>query len=136
VLREAVYEEGGAIIKTIGDAVMAVFPRPAPALRAMLKAQAGLGDTLSKHPVKLRVGIHFGPCIAVTLNERLDYFGSTVNMSSRLEAFSSGDDVVISAAVYHDPEVLALVEQGHLKAESFEAQLKGFDDHFGLWRVR
>ncbi|MEZ4668444.1 MAG: adenylate/guanylate cyclase domain-containing protein [Anaerolineae bacterium] len=136
VLREAVYEEGGAIIKTIGDAVMAVFPRPAPALRAMLKAQAGLEDTLGKHSAKLKAGIHYGPCIAVTLNERLDYFGSTVNMASRLEAFSSGDDVVISAQVYHDPEVLEWMEAGHFTMDPFEAQLKGFDDHFALWRVR
>ena len=35
-------------------------------------------------PLKLKAGIHYGSCIAVNLNERLDYFGTTVNAASRL----------------------------------------------------
>ncbi len=135
VLKDAVADEGGAIIKTIGDAVMAVFPRPAPALRAMLRAQMEFTDTLGHHPVKLKAGIHYGPCIAVTLNDRLDYFGSTINKASRLEGFSSGEDVVISKAVHDDPEVDALLHSGSFNAEVFETQIKGFDDQFALWRV-
>ncbi len=135
VLKEAISEEGGAIIKTIGDAVMAVFPRPAPALRAMLTAQTQLASTLGNHPIKLKAGIHYGPCIAVTLNERLDYFGSTINKASRLEGFSTGEDVVISKAVYDDPEVAALLYSGELVGDLFETQLKGFDNQDALWRV-
>ncbi len=135
VLKNAIADEGGAIIKTIGDAVMAVFPRPAPALRAMLRAQAEFTDSLGHHPVKLKAGIHYGPCIAVTLNERLDYFGSTINKASRLEGFSSGEDVVISKAVRDDPEVDALLHSGSFNADVFETQLKGFDDQDALWRV-
>ena len=41
-LRDAVAREGGAVVKTIGDAVMAVFRRPVAALEAMLDAQAAL----------------------------------------------------------------------------------------------
>ncbi len=135
VLKEAINAEGGVIIKTIGDAVMAVFSRPAPALRAMLRAQTDFSTTLGQHPVKLKAGIHYGPCIAVTLNDRLDYFGSTINKASRLEGFSSGEDVVISKAVHEDPEVDALLHSGAFNAELFETQLKGFDDQFELWRV-
>lgn len=135
VLKDAINAEGGVIIKTIGDAVMAVFSRPAPALRAMLRAQTDFATTLGQHPVKLKAGIHYGPCIAVTLNERLDYFGSTINKASRLEGFSSGEDVVISKAVHDDPEVDALLHSGGFNAELFETQLKGFDDQFELWRV-
>ncbi len=135
VLKDAVAAEGGAIIKTIGDAVMAVFPRPAPALRAMLRAQAEFTDILGHHPVKLKAGIHYGPCIAVTLNDRLDYFGSTINKASRLEGFSSGEDVVISKAVHDDPEVDALLHSSSFQAAVFETQIKGFDDQFALWRV-
>ncbi len=135
VLREAITEEGGAVVKTIGDAIMAVFRRPAPALRAILKAQEQLQETFSSQPVQLKAGIHYGACIAVTLNDRLDYFGSTVNKASRLEGFSSGEDIVISNAVYTDPEVSDLLETGGYPVEPFETQLKGFDDHFALWRV-
>jgi class 3 adenylate cyclase len=139
VLREIIAAEEGAIVKTIGDAVMAVFRRPAAALRAMLRAQEILASVSeTQRPLLLRAGLHSGPCIAVTLNDRLDYFGSTVNMAARLEGFSTGGDVIISASVYADPEVSELLDQssGTLKATRFEMRLKGFDeDSFELWRV-
>ncbi|MBZ0284759.1 MAG: DUF5939 domain-containing protein [Anaerolineae bacterium] len=134
VLRDAIQDEGGAIVKTIGDAVMAVFRRPAPAIRAMLLAQKRLSEM--NEPLHLKAGIHYGPCIAVTLNDRLDYFGSTVNKAARLEGLSSGGDVVISGTVESDPEVAALLEDGTFRAEMFNARLKGFDaEEFMLWRV-
>ena len=97
VLRDAIKEEDGGVVKTIGDAVMAVFRNPAAALRAILKAQRILAAPPDGSlPLMLKVGIHSGPCIAVTLNDRLDYFGGTVNMAARLEGLSTGGDVVVS----------------------------------------
>jgi class 3 adenylate cyclase len=73
----------------------------------------------------------------VTLNNRLDYFGSTVNLAARLEGLSSGEDVVISRMLYDDVEFARLLEEGNLKAEPFEMAVKGFDDErFELWRVK
>ncbi len=106
VLKQAITDEDGALVKTIGDAVMAVFRQPAAAVRAMLRAQQQLGfPPDGMLPLTLKAGLHTGPCIAVTLNDRLDYFGSTVNLAARLEAQSTGGDVVISASVYSDPGV-------------------------------
>ncbi|MBI3329518.1 MAG: hypothetical protein HYZ81_22795 [Nitrospinae bacterium] len=139
VLREAIAAEDGALVKTIGDAVMAVFRHPAAALRAVLRAQQVLASPPdSGRLLLLKAGIHYGPCIAVTLNDRLDYFGSTVNFAARLEGFSSGGDVVISAAVHADPEVAELLAQanGSVITEPFEVMLKGFDEErFEVWRV-
>ncbi len=139
VLRAAINAEGGAIVKTIGDAVMAVFQRPAPALRAILNAQNMLArEPDSERTLELRAGIHYGPCIAVTLNDRLDYFGSTVNMAARLESFSTGGDVIISDSVRIDPEVRELLDMADygFAADPFQAQLKGFDMPYALWRVK
>jgi class 3 adenylate cyclase len=139
VLRDAVVAEGGAIVKTIGDAVMAVFRHPPAAIRAILVAQRRLAaPPEGMRPLLLKAGIHYGPCIAVTLNDRLDYFGSTVNVAARLEGLSSGTDVVISAAVRHDPDVDARLAQADdgLRVEPMEATLKGLDDErFALWRM-
>jgi class 3 adenylate cyclase len=139
VLREEIAREGGSIVKTLGDAVMAAFPRPAPALRAIMHAQALLASPPEGvRPFTLKAGLHTGPCIAVTLNERLDYFGSNVNLAARLEPLSTGEDCVITSDVRRDPEVAALLEDptSNLKAEPSEAQLKGFDNEsFKLWRV-
>jgi class 3 adenylate cyclase len=139
VLKESIADEGGALVKTIGDAVMAVFRHPAAALRAMLHAQQRLAlPTAGMRPLTLKAGLHTGACIAVTLNDRLDYFGSTVNLAARLEAQSTGDDVVVSAAVYNDPGVRELLSDpgNGFVATRFAIPLKGFDDeHFELWRV-
>src|SRR5262245_47048179 len=67
VLKKTINDHEGAIVKTIGDAVMAVFRSPAAALLAMVEAQQLLsspGD--GSMPLTLKAGIHSGPCIAVT----------------------------------------------------------------------
>ncbi len=138
ILRRAVSKEDGAIVKTMGDAIMAVFRRPASALRAILQAQRELASPPEgRLPLTLKAGLHYGPCIAVTQNDRLDYFGSAVNMASRLEGLSQGGDVVVSGSVHADPEVNELLAPGGFIIESFESPLKGFDEErFTLWRVR
>ncbi|HEX7318090.1 MAG TPA: DUF5939 domain-containing protein [Pyrinomonadaceae bacterium] len=140
VLREEIAREGGSVVKTIGDAIMAVFPRPAPALRAITNAQAALASPPEGvRPLTVKAGLHAGACIAVTLNERLDYFGSNVNIAARLEPLSTGEDCVITADVRRDPEVLELLADpaSGLAAEPSEAALKGFDNEcFELWRVK
>lgn len=140
VLKQAIADEDGALVKTIGDAVMAVFRRPANALRAIIEAQQRLASPPDGMlPLTLKGGVHIGPCIAVTLNDRLDYFGSTVNLAARLEGQSNGNDVVISNIVYTDPEVreMLLNPMNQLVAEPLEMQLKGFSqERFELWRVR
>jgi class 3 adenylate cyclase len=138
VLKQVIAEHDGALVKTIGDAVMAVFRQPSAALKAMLHAQQRLADANSRQPLTLKAGVHVGPCIAVTLNDRLDYFGSTVNLAARLEGQSTGEDIVISSEVYDDPEVRSFLgETGNgLVARRFEIPLKGFDEEkFALWRV-
>ena len=137
VLKQVIANADGALVKTIGDAVMAVFRRPASALRAMLTAQELLASPAEGAvPLTLKAGVHTGPCIAVTLNDRLDYFGTTVNLAARLEGLSTGEDVIISRVLYDDPEVRALVESEGLAATAFEIELKGFErERFELLRI-
>ena len=138
VVKKAIVEHDGAIVKTIGDAVMAVFRSAVDGLLAMLEVQRLLAEPADGGiPLQLKAGLNTGPCIAVTLNDRLDYFGSTVNMAARLEGLSSGSDVIISRPVYEDARVRELIESGELTAEEFDMSLKGFEnERFELWRVR
>ena len=137
VLRQAITAEDGAVVKTIGDAVMAAFRQPAPALRAMLAAQRILSAL--PQPLVLKVGLHHGPCIAVTLNERMDYFGSVVNIAARIQALSVGGDIVVSDSIWQDPDVQswwhAIAELQHIEVGPMEAQLKGIDGLFQVWRI-
>jgi class 3 adenylate cyclase len=69
----------------------------------------------------------------VSLNERLDYFGSTVNMAARLQGQSEGGDIVLSRAVAEDPAVKPLLAGVSARAES--VPLKGFAEPVGFVRV-
>jgi len=138
-VKAAASDEGGAIVKTMGDAVMAVFTDPAAALRAMRKAQASLSaPDKAQSPLALKCSIHQGPCLAIGENDRLDYFGTTVNVASRLCALSTGADIVISGPILRDPGVAAiLADPGEgLTASPEAAELRGIGESpFEFWRV-
>lgn len=129
LLASIVRDHDGAVVKTIGDAVMASFGDPAHAVKAALAMQAGLAD----HDLVLKLGVHMGPSVVVTLNDRLDYFGSTVNMAARLQGQSAGGDIVLSRAVADDPAVQQIIAS--LPRRDEQVQLKGFDQPTGFVRV-
>src|SRR5204862_1352245 len=102
VLHEIVAEEAGAVVKTIGDAVMATFPTPDRALAAALRMREAM-DELNRRgntgELLLKIGIHEGPCLAVNLNERQDYFGQTVNIASRVQGLAGTRSILTTAPV-------------------------------------
>lgn len=136
-LQRIVREHEGAIVKTIGDAIMAAFVEPARGVAAALAIQKEIDLFNANSPDKLtiKLGLHYGPCIAVNLNGRLDYFGATVNLAARLEGQSRGGDVVISEKLRQDPAVDELLKSMPLRVMQFETAVKGFDEHFCLYRL-
>ncbi len=56
----------------------------------------------------LKIGIHKGACIAVTLNDRLDYFGQTVNTASRVQGLAGAEEIYVTEEVFAFPGVKAL----------------------------
>jgi len=136
-----VREHEGAVVKTIGDAVMAAFVEPGQALAAALEIQQAVSAFNRDHAseaggedmVAIKVGMHEGACIAVTLNERLDYFGSTVNMTARLQGQSGGGDIIVSTSMAEDPAVAALLAPRKVSEES--AELRGFDARVEFLRI-
>ena len=136
ILKTIIAEEGGAVVKTIGDAVMAVFPRPCSAVRAALEAHRRLRE--SQPSLVLKAGVHCGSCIAVNQNDRLDYFGSTLNLSARLLGFSLGGDLVVTQEAGRDPETAAWLEDnaGSCKVEEISTPIRGFEQEaFELLRI-
>jgi class 3 adenylate cyclase len=137
-LQRIVREHDGAIVKTIGDAIMAAFVDPAQGMRAAFAIQREIEDFNALHPdlpLTIKLGMHHGPCIAVNLNDRLDYFGTTVNLAARLEGQSKDGDVVISESLRGDPAVAELLESMAVDVERYETPIKGFDEHFVLYRL-
>ncbi|MBX0328710.1 adenylate/guanylate cyclase domain-containing protein [Oscillochloris sp. ZM17-4] len=123
---------GGLMVKTIGDAVMAAFQMPAEALRAAMAMQEaiialnGRASLEGDERLILKVGLHSGPCLSVTLNDRPDYFGGTVNIAARVQGLSTGGDIVLTEAVREDAEARALL--GGRELQSGEVRLKGIDE--------
>lgn len=139
VLTQAVLAHEGAVVKTIGDAVMAVFAAPHQALEAALDSMAKLATFNAKSGkpwLVLKIGVHAGPCLVVSQNQRLDYFGTTVNAAARAQGESSGGDIVATARLLEYPEVAALVRERALAAEPFRRELKGLREVFDLVRLR
>jgi class 3 adenylate cyclase len=139
-LAGVVRDHNGAVVKTIGDAVMASFDDPADAVRAALAVQAGVAEFNRLHAgggsdraFAIKLGVHCGASVMVNLNDRMDYFGTTVNMAARLQGQSQAGDVVLSHAIADDPAVKPLLAGVATREES--VVLKGFDQPVGFVRV-
>ena len=128
LLQEIVALEGGAVVKTIGDAVMASFPTPDRAVAAALRmreAMRGLEAGGVPGDLLLKIGIHEGPCLAVTLNERQDYFGQTVNIAARVQGLASSRSIFATGPVVEHLEAARLLEAGGLAPVRQRHALRG-----------
>ena len=133
LLRDVVASHSGAVVKTIGDAVMASFPTPAPALEAAMLMNSEIGKV---GELELKIGLHAGPCIAVDLNERLDYFGQTVNIAARVQAIAESRQIVCTDPVRDAPGAAEVIEGLSLVGTRELAALKGVAGQVGVWRYQ
>lgn len=116
---------------------MAAFRKPVSAVRAVWNVQREL-TARGIPPLSIKVGIHHGPCIVVNLNDRLDYFGSTVNVAARLPHFSAGGELIISGEIRNDPEVTQFLETTAApnSVSRFQGEIRGYDNSMEMWRVK
>jgi class 3 adenylate cyclase len=137
-LQEIVTAEAGAVVKTIGDAVMATFPTPERALSAALRmreAMRRLNDERGREDLLLKIGIHEGPCLAVTLNERQDYFGQTVNIASRVQGLAGSQAIFATGAVVEHPPATKLLEEAGMMPLAQRRALRGVADELTLYEI-
>ena len=140
IMERLVRERSGAIVKTIGDAVMAVFNDPRDALRTAVEMIEAFDDLETvkklKNSIIVKVGIHHGPCIAVTLNERIDYFGTTVNVAARVQGLSDGRDVMASGAIFAESSAADYLGEKGWQSEPFTTSLKGLKSSYQVHKLR
>jgi adenylate cyclase len=138
IMRSVIAAHRGALVKTIGDAVMAVFRSAEDAIEAAIEIQREFsgGQIAQVNPtLRVKLGLHCGQCIAVNANDLLDYFGSTVNIAARVQSESVGGDIVVTEALLEDDAVRQILERERLLVEQFERALKGFSRTFTLARL-
>jgi class 3 adenylate cyclase len=126
-LLDIINAEKGAVVKTIGDAVMATFVKPEHALSAGLRMRTAMA--------RLKIGIHEGPCLAVMLNDRQDYFGQTVNVAARVQSLSTAQEIHITAPVIAAPGVADILERAHILPIQKHAALRGIADKMMVYEI-
>ena len=103
VLFGAFTRNGGRVVKTIGDAVMASFTTGRAALTAVSEAMQLL-PTIGRRPdndnhIEIRVGIHCGQATVVPLNGVNDYFGQNVNIAARVQSVAKASECFVTETV-------------------------------------
>jgi class 3 adenylate cyclase len=138
LLQEIIASERGAVVKTIGDAVMATFETPDRAIAAairMREAMSDLGAERQHQSLSLKMGIHEGSCLAVTLNAQQDYFGQTVNIASRVQGLAASRSIVVTESVVENARARSLLETMGLQPTPRSVALSGIADKVSVYEI-
>ncbi len=127
----------GAIVKTIGDAVMATFVNPVDAIRASQQIHQAFHPARADTPIRLRISLNTGPCIAVRLNANADFFGGTVNVAAKLQALAEAYQIAMSDATYRSTGVAELLAEQKAELEDLTYESKALKDvvHVKRWTL-
>ncbi len=138
ILHDAVSNHHGAVVKTIGDAIMATFDRPVDAVAAgldMLRDLPRMNQSSVHGDLVLKVGIHRGAAISVALNDRIDYFGHTVNMASRVQGSAGGGELLLTEDAFASDGVAELIHESDCQVTSTPMQLRGIEEPLMIYQV-
>lgn len=139
VLNAVVASEAGAVVKTIGDAVMATFSTPSRAMAAALGMREAMrllnAQSSGREDLVLKIGLHEGPCLAVSLNDRLDYFGQAVNIAARVQGLATSSSIFATEPVVDYPGVADLLRGAGLTPQAQSHQLRGIANALTVFEI-
>lgn len=117
---------------------MATFPTPDHGVRAALEMRDAM-DRLNRgqrhEDLTLKIGMHEGPCLAVTLNDCLDYFGQTVNIAARVQGLAESRSIFATEPVVKNHLVADILHERHLVPSPQRASLKGIKDELTVYEI-
>jgi eukaryotic-like serine/threonine-protein kinase len=132
---DAIRRGGGSVVKTLGEGVLAAFDEVTAAVKTALALLDQDAPNEASPVLRPRVGVHRGPTLAATLNDQLDYFGTTARQTAGILHYVHAGELVLTHAVAADPEVAALLAMQKFEAEVVPAKLADHD-HVILVRGR
>ncbi|MBI2212125.1 MAG: adenylate/guanylate cyclase domain-containing protein [Acidobacteria bacterium] len=138
ILGDVVRRESGAVVKTIGDAVMATFSGADQGFAAAVgirKEMETLNHSHRHEDLLVKIGLHEGPCLAVISNERLDYFGQTVNIAARVQGLATSRSIFATEPVMEHAGVKAMLARGGMTASPYRTMLKGIADALTVYEI-
>ena len=130
ILFPVIEREGGRIVKTIGDAILACFQEPVAAVKAAAGMQRGLVEDRKgrdeTNQIHIRIGMHKG----LGLIKDGDVFGDVVNAASRIQNQAEVEQILIT-----DVLLDAAKSAGFECVKMGRAELKGKDEPIDLYAV-
>jgi len=126
-----------ALYERVGD--LAAFDLVRAHFHALLEIISSEKDALNVErgtdDLVVKIGIHEGPCLAVMLNERQDYFGQTVNIAARVQGLSTSQAIHITGPVIDAPAVAAILEKEAITPIQKQAALRGIADKIVVYEL-
>ncbi len=130
VVRPAVRNFSGKVIKTIGDAYLLTFRSSTEALHCSMAIHDGLAEANASVGVAERFDVRAAVNAGDVRIEGNDVFGDAVNIASRIESKTPAGEIYFSEAVY-----LAMTRSEVPSAEVGVKKLKGVSDRIRLYRI-
>jgi len=115
---------------------MATFVNPADAVDAaitMIEQIDAFNKNISEELI-LKIGVHKGHSIAVAVNERLDYFGQSVNIASRIQGLADANEIYISGDVYAASGVSETLKSHLVMPE--QVSVKGVSEKQQVYKIK
>src|SRR5258708_37159118 len=92
-------------------------------------------DERKDEDLLLKIGIHEGPCLAVMLNDRQDYFGSTVNIASRVQGLADSRTIFATGPVVDHPNSASLLAENGLTPTPRQRMLRGIPGAVSVYEI-
>ncbi len=140
ILNEVIQSNNGIIIKTIGDSVMASFVSSSYAVHSIFKIIEkfkiyNMEKSLTEQ-INLQIGLHEGPVLLVNQNDKLDYFGSTVNYAVRMHSLASQEEICISEELFQREEIQEIIKTyGIRRVKRSNQMLKGLKGNKSIIKI-
>lgn len=130
-LRRQIVRHGGAVIKTIGDEIMASFDSPAAAIAAANAMQVATSASgMADQALKLRIGVHWGKVVRADG----DCFGDTVNVAARLASLATPDQILTSRQTFDQLPPYLQATCRHLYATAVKGRSESIAIFEAMWR--
>jgi len=132
LLTNIINQHSGTVIKTIGDEIMCTFPTADDCAEAACEMQESLEEditegTSDQTPIKIRIGMHFGPALL----ESGDVFGDAVNVAARMAAQAKGGQIITTSSTV---DLLAAVMRASTRFVD-RAPIKGKKEEIDIYEI-
>ena len=110
-MSEKVAHRGGAVVKFVGEGLLATFNDSVAAVQAALELNESPQHQAEMRQMGIRTSLHRGPAMVTTLNDRLDYFGSSGHLAAKLLELARTGDLVLTSSLLANQEIAKLLAE-------------------------